>query len=159
MSNPASVPSLDPVDSTDLSVFWKKEVGDLHIKECLPLRSVCSKKLGVGLYQAARRTDWRPHSPSPWACPALPLLFWLQLTWIWSSFHFFVLCGAKINFSAKQLIKSNNYADDFRAGLSPALLQFFNIESQESLDDPCTHVQLESTKRDALKDRADKLLP
>lgn len=43
--------------------------------------------------------------------------------------QFFVPLSAKSNFSAKQVIKNNNYADVLRVEPSPVLLQFLIILS------------------------------
>lgn len=50
--------------------------------------------------------------------------------------QYFVLYTAKSNFSAKQVIKSNNCADTLRVGPSPVLLQILIILSWKSLYDP-----------------------
>jgi len=75
------------------------------------------------------RCPQRSQPPDPYGVPALALRFQLQLSLIWSCFNFFVLWGAKSNFSAKQVIKSINYADALRMGPSPVLLQFLIILS------------------------------
>lgn len=90
------------------------------------------RSLVLDSYKAVRGMDscpQRSQSPDPYILPGLALLFQLQLIWIWSCFSFFVLYTAKSNFSAKQVIKSKNYADALRVGPSPVLLQFLIILS------------------------------
>lgn len=91
-----------------------------------------SKKPCVGVLQSSQRDGQtspalRALTPVHVTCSGSPVstATYLDLELL----QFFVLSSAKSNCSAKQVIKSNNYADVLRVGPSSVLLQFLIILS------------------------------
>lgn len=123
-----------------------EEVWDLYVKQHLPFCNACCKKPCVGILQSSQKDGEMSRTltaPKPVCiihitCSPSPV----QIAAYLDLLQFFVLLSAKSNFSAKQVIKSSNYADVLRVGPSPVLLQFLIILSWKNFYDSWTHPQL-----------------